>query len=98
MLSTVALGNLAQRFLVAVVAVPILLVILYYHRPEPTWLLIFAASLIAMHELFAMLLPVDDRRAALVLGGLASAAFYWVDARALDGYGALPRVVVGAVA
>ena len=29
-----ALGNLAQRFVVAVVAVPILLVILYYHRPE----------------------------------------------------------------
>jgi phosphatidate cytidylyltransferase len=94
----VALGNLAQRFLVAVVAVPILLVILYYHRPEPTWLLIFAASLIAMHELFAMLLPVDDRRAALVLGGLACAAFYWFDARALAGYGELPRVVVGAAA
>ena len=93
-----ALGNLAQRFLVAVVAVPILLVILYYHRPEPTWLLIFAASLIAMHELFAMLLPVDDRRAALVLGGLASAAFYWFDARALAGYGEPPRVVVGAAA
>jgi len=94
----VALGNLAQRFLVAVVAIPILLVILYYHRPEPTWLLIFAASLIAMHELFAMLLPVDDRRAALVLGGLACAAFYWFDARALAGYGELPRVVVGAAA
>ena len=93
-----ALGNLAQRFLVAVVAIPILLVILYYHRPEPTWVLIFAASLIAMHELFAMLLPVDDRRAALVLGGLASAAFYWFDARALESYGALPRVVVGAAA
>ena len=93
-----ALGNLAQRFLVAVVAIPILLVILYYHRPEPTWLLIFAASLIAMHELFAMLLPVDDRRAALVLGGLACAAFYWFDARALAGYGELPRVVVGAAA
>ena len=93
-----ALGNLAQRFAVAVVAVPILLVTFYYHRPEPTWLLIFAASLIAMHELFAMLLPVDDRRAALVLGGLACAAFYWFDARALAGYGELPRVVVGAAA
>jgi phosphatidate cytidylyltransferase len=92
----VALGNLAQRFLVAVVAVPILLVILYYHRPEPAWLLIFAASLIAMHEMFAMLLPVPDRRAALVLGGLASAAFYWLDPRALAGYGELPRAVVGA--
>jgi phosphatidate cytidylyltransferase len=94
----VALGNLAQRFLVAVVAVPILLVILYYHRPEPTWLLIFAASLIAMHEAFAMLLPVEDRRPALVLGALAVAAFYWLDPLALAPYGALPRVLTGAVA
>lgn len=91
-----ALGNLAQRFLVAVVAVPILLVILYYHRPEPTWLLIFAASLVAMHEMFAMLLPAPDRRAALVLGGLACAAFYWLDPLALAGYGELPRTLVGA--
>jgi phosphatidate cytidylyltransferase len=94
----VALGNLAQRFLVALVAVPILLVVLYYHRPEPTWALIFAASLIAMHELFAMMLPAEDRRAALVMGGLAVAAFYWLDPLALAGYGdAVPRVLGGAV-
>jgi phosphatidate cytidylyltransferase len=92
----VALGNLAQRFLVALVAVPILLVVLYYHRPEPTWLVIFAASLIAMHELFAMLLPAADRRAALVLGGVAVAAFYWLDPRALAVYGSLPRALAGA--
>ena len=53
-----ALGNLAQRFLVAVVAVPILLVLLHLQRPEPVWALIFAASLIAMHEFFTMTLPV----------------------------------------
>jgi len=94
----VALGNLAQRFLVALVAVPILLVVLYYHRPEPTWALIFAASLIAMHELFAMMLPVEDRRAALVMGGLAVAAFYWLDPFALRLYSALPGVLLGAVA
>ena len=93
-----ALGNLAQRFLVALVAIPILLVLLYYHRPEPTWVVIFAASLIAMHELFAMLLPVEDRRPALVLGALAVAAFYWLDPLAMAPYGALPRVVTGAVA
>jgi phosphatidate cytidylyltransferase len=94
----VALGNLAQRFLVALVAIPILLVVLYYHRPEPTWAVIFGASLIAMHELFAMLLPAEDRRAALVLGGLAVAAFYWLDPVAVAGYGSsLPRVLIGAV-
>ncbi len=93
-----ALGNLAQRFLVALVAVPILLIVLYYHRPEPTWVLIFAASLIAMNELFGMLLPAEDRRAALVMGGFAVAAFYWLDQTALAGYGdALPSVVVRAM-
>jgi len=74
-----ALGNLAQRFLVAVVAVPILLVVLYYHRPEPTWALIFAATLLAMREFFGMTLPNEDRNAALVLGAIAAAAFYWFD-------------------
>lgn len=94
-----ALGNLAQRFLVALVAIPILLVILYYDRPEPIWLVIFAASLIAMHELFAMLLPAGDRRAALVLGGVAVAAFYWLDPAALASYGAsAPHALVAASA
>lgn len=74
-----ALGNLAQRFLVAVIAVPILLVVLGYHRAEPTWALIFVASLIAMYEFFAMTLPKEDRTPALVMGGMACAAFYWLD-------------------
>jgi phosphatidate cytidylyltransferase len=94
----VALGNLAQRFLVAVVAIPILLVAFYYHRPEPTWLIVFGASAIAMRELFAMLLPPEDRRPALVLGVVAVAAFYWLDPLALAPYGALPRALAGAVA
>lgn len=76
-----ALGNLAQRFLVAVVAVPILLVILAYNRHEPTWGLIFVASLIAMHEFFAMTLPKEDRTAAIIMGAIACIAFYWLDAR-----------------
>ena len=92
-----ALGNLAQRFLVALVALPILLLVLYYHRPEPTWLVIFAASLIAMREAFAMLLPADDRRAALVLGAIAVVAFYWIDPAAIATYSRLPRVAIGAV-
>ena len=79
----VALGNLAQRFLVALVAVPILILILYLPRPEPAWGLIFAASLIAMRELFAMTLPEDDRPAALVMGAIACAALYWLDPDAL---------------
>jgi phosphatidate cytidylyltransferase len=91
-----ALGNLAQRFLVAVVAVPILLLVLYYHRPEPTWALIFAASLLAMREFFAMTLPAEDRTAALVMGGLASAAFYWLDPHTLS-YAPSSRLLAAAV-
>jgi phosphatidate cytidylyltransferase len=78
-----ALGNLAQRFLVAVVAVPILLALLHYHRPEPAWIVIFLASLLAMREFFGMTLPAEDRNAALIMGALASAAFYWLDPHTL---------------
>ncbi len=74
-----ALGNLAQRFLVAVVAVPALLLIFGLSRPEPTWALIFIASLLAMHEFFAMTLPKEDRGPAVIMGAIACAAFYWFD-------------------
>jgi phosphatidate cytidylyltransferase len=93
----VALGNLAQRFLVAVVAVPIILFIFYMDRPEPTWALIFLASLIAMHEFFAMTLPKEDRMPALVIGALACAAFYWLDPLVLRYYGADSKLAVAAV-
>ncbi len=72
-----ALGNLASRLLVAVFAVPILLVILYYRVPEATAALVWVAGLIAMHEFFAMTMPDPrDRRAALVMGALATGALY----------------------
>lgn len=91
-----ALGNLAQRVLVAVVAVPILLVLLHMERPEPVWALIFAASLIAMHEFFTMTLPAEDRRPALVMGALACLAFYWLDPMTLYFYAEhLPRAARG---
>ncbi len=91
-----ALGNLAQRFLVAVVAVPVLLLLLHYHRPEPTWAVIFIASLLAMREFFGMTLPAEDRGPALVMGGLASAAFYWLDPFSLH-YAPASQVLRGAV-
>ncbi|HEY1556304.1 MAG TPA: phosphatidate cytidylyltransferase [Kofleriaceae bacterium] len=86
-----ALGNLAQRFLVAVVAAPILLLVLHYHRPEPWWLMVFVASLIAMRELFAMMLPAEDRWPALVMGAVACAALYWLDPLAVPA--GAPRAV-----
>jgi phosphatidate cytidylyltransferase len=91
-----ALGNLAQRFLVAVVAVPLLLLLLHYHRPEPTWAVIFIASLLAMREFFGMTLPEADRMPALVMGALASAAFYWLDIHSIH-YAPGSKVFVGAI-
>jgi phosphatidate cytidylyltransferase len=83
----VALGNLAQRALVAVVAAPIVLLILYYRRPEATWGLVFIASLLAINELLAMGMKgpehAGDRRFLLVTGGLACAALYWFHPLAL---------------
>lgn len=82
-----ALGNLAQRALVAVVAAPIVILILYYRRPEATWGLVFIASLLAINELLAMGMKgpehARDRRFLLVTGGLACAALYWLHPAAL---------------
>jgi phosphatidate cytidylyltransferase len=78
-----ALGNLASRFLVAAVAVPIVLFLLWLSPPEPWWALVFVASLLAMREFFAMTLDEADRNPALVIGGASAAAFYWLDPRGL---------------
>lgn len=88
-----ALGNLAQRALVALVAAPLVILILYVHRPEPTWALVFAASLLAMNELLAMTMKehAQDRRVLLVLGGIACALLYWVHPAALGHWWTGPR-------
>jgi phosphatidate cytidylyltransferase len=76
------LGNLASRILVAIIAAPILLLAMYQSRPEYTWGVVFAASLIAMHEFFAMTLAdKTDRIASVACGAAACAAMYWVPVR-----------------
>jgi phosphatidate cytidylyltransferase len=89
-----ALGNLASRFAVAVVAVPILILILYQDAAWPTWLLVFTASLIAMNEFFSMTLEdKKDRWASLACGAVACAAFYWMTPAALVGQGARAQIL-----
>lgn len=79
-----ALGNLASRALVAVVAAPILIVSFYLTTPLATWAIVFAASLLAMYELFSMTLADrNDRLAALGFGAAACLAFYWLAPAAL---------------
>jgi phosphatidate cytidylyltransferase len=76
------LGNLATRILVAAIAVPIILLLLYQPYPELLWVVVFAASLLTMWELFAMTLPDKrDRVAGLVIGAAAAAGFYWLPPR-----------------
>ncbi|HWM85594.1 MAG TPA: hypothetical protein VNO33_07145, partial [Kofleriaceae bacterium] len=68
------LGNLATRILVAVIAVPLLLLLLYQEHHQLVWAAVFAASLLTMYELFAMTLADKrDRIASLVIGAAAAA-------------------------
>lgn len=77
-----ALGNLASRVLVAIVAAPILILAMYQDRPEFTWGLVFAASLLGMYEFFAMTLEDKaDRVFSLVAGAGAAACLYWIEPR-----------------
>lgn len=53
------MSNLAARFLVAVVAVPAILALLYVVPPIGFYLLTLAAAIVAALELFAMVAPND---------------------------------------
>lgn len=74
-----ALGNLASRVLVAVVAAPILVLVMYQDYHHITWAVVFAATLLAMYEYLAMTLDdATDRHATMVIGAVAAAGFYWM--------------------
>jgi phosphatidate cytidylyltransferase len=75
-----ALGNLASRFLVAGVAAPVLIGILYYvDAAEATWALVWVATLLAMREFFGMTLAGErDRNVSLALGAVATAALFFL--------------------
>jgi len=73
-----AIGNLASRALVAVVAIPLVLAILYWAPGSyPTAALVLGAAAIAMSEFFAMTLEdAGDRRAALLIGIASAGTLY----------------------
>jgi phosphatidate cytidylyltransferase len=83
-----AIGNLASRFLVAVIAIPIVLLVVYQSSPVPTWGLVFVASVVALYEWFAMTLTDRaDRLAGLVFGALACLAYFWMSPTTLEAVG-----------
>jgi phosphatidate cytidylyltransferase len=74
-----ALGNLAQRAAVALVAAPLLILGIYQSDPIFTWALVFVASLLTMSEFFAMTIEDRfDRIISLLFGVATVAAFYWL--------------------
>lgn len=80
------LGNLASRFLVAAIAAPVLITVIYLDQPAYLWGLVFLATLVALHEFFAMTLEdVTDRRASLIAGAVVAAAMYWLSPLRLAG-------------
>jgi phosphatidate cytidylyltransferase len=78
-----ALGNLASRFLVAAVGVPIILLAIYQEVHHGIfWALIFGGSILGMYEFFAMAIPDQrDRIASAILGALTVTGFYWLGGR-----------------
>src|SRR5690606_17087643 len=76
------LGNLTTRILVAVIAIPLLLLVIYQEHHEVVWGVVFLASLLVMHELLAMTVEEKaDRIAGLVIGAAVVAGFYWLPPR-----------------
>jgi phosphatidate cytidylyltransferase len=93
-----ALGNLAARFAVAVVALPPLVYAIYMDSPHVVWGVVFVASLIAMYEYLAMGLEDEtDRRMSLVIGATSCALLYWLTVKAPGSQAALLAVVVAMV-
>ena len=78
------LGNLASRFLVALIAGPIIVYIIYLDRAEFTFALVLGAAAIAMYEFFAMTLSDPrDRQVSLFFGILCVASMFWLQPVAL---------------
>jgi len=81
-------SNLASRLLVAVVAIPILVALIYLNEPTYLWALITLASMVALHELYAMVLEdKTDQVVSLMSAVVAVCIFYWLRPSVKRGYG-----------
>jgi phosphatidate cytidylyltransferase len=88
-------SNLTARVLTAVVAVPILLLAIFWSQPWGVYGLVSLAAIIAMREFFVMTLAdTTERTVALVIGTAATQAFYWAPRVPGLGGALLPGVVI----
>jgi len=70
--------NLALRVTTAVVAVPVVLLLVLWRRPEGAWGLVFSATLVSLYEYFTMAArDAAERWVGIALGAAVAAALYW---------------------
>ncbi|MBI4512031.1 MAG: phosphatidate cytidylyltransferase [Deltaproteobacteria bacterium] len=72
-------GNLATRVLTAAVLAPLLVLAINWHNPIALWAIVFAATLVALAEYFAMTLddPIERRMGTVLGAAIALALFFW---------------------
>ncbi len=91
-------SNLASRALVALVAIPILVALIYLNEPVYLWGLITVGSLVALHEFYAMVLDdKTDQLVSMLCAVAAIAIFYWLRPTPKRGYGHGLAIFVGVV-
>ena len=89
-------SNLASRFGVALVAVPLLAVLVYFGQPVFLWGVITMVSFAALYEFYAMVLEdKTDRLVSLVFALAAVCIFYWLSPTPSRGYGHGLAIFVG---
>jgi len=72
-------SNLVSRLGVAVVAVPILSVLVYIEPHAPLWGVLTAASMVALYEFYSMVLEdKTDRLVSMACAVAAVCIFYWL--------------------
>lgn len=86
-----AIGNLAARLLTSLVLIPPIIAAILWERPQAVWALVFAATLVTLHEYFTMTLEDRvERWFGIVVGAGLAAAAYWSPAA----HAFLPTLVV----
>jgi hypothetical protein len=75
------LGNLAMRFITVVPLIPLIVLAIEWRLPYGVWGIVFAATVIGIHEYFSMALPAaedrNDRWFGVGVGVALALLLYW---------------------
>ncbi|MFH0900999.1 MAG: phosphatidate cytidylyltransferase [Pseudomonadota bacterium] len=87
------IGNLAARLGTAAVLAPVVIVSVELRQPEWLWALVFLATMISLHEFFAMTMKdAVERWVGICMGGVAAVVLFFGSDKAFSL--ALPAVVL----